>query len=82
MGKLGNSNDTIQAQEIFFNGYIRPRQIILEQYWNTIMKVNGLAEVEIINTNVFNQEAIDSKEAGVEVDSAATPVDNIEINPQ
>lgn len=73
-GKLGNT-DNDKSQELFFNSYIRPRQVILEKYWNTIMKVNGLEEVEIINTNVFNEAAIETEEAGVEADSAASEVD-------
>ena len=77
-GKLGITNEMAQSEEIFYTKYIKPRQEILESFWNKIMRYNDLAEVRIKNVNVFNQQAIDSKQAGVEVDSAATP-DNTQI---
>lgn len=59
-GKLGNTNDLTNSEEVFFNKYVRPRQIILEKFWNQIMQYNGLAEVKIINTNVFNENRVET----------------------
>lgn len=67
-GKLGNTNDSTNAEEIFFTKYIRPRQILLENFWNKIMNYNNLAEVRIINNNVFNQNRIESEENNIEID--------------
>lgn len=75
-GKLGNSQETQQAEEIFFQKYIRPRQEILESFWNKIMKVNGLASVRIKNTNVFNQAAIQTEKAGLDVDTTGDENNN------
>lgn len=64
-GKLGNSSDSTNAEEIFFNKYIHPRQMILEKFWNMVMKYNGLAKVRIINNNVFNENRIESEENNI-----------------
>jgi hypothetical protein len=62
-GKLGLTNEYAQAQELFFTNYIRPRQVLLEKMWNVIMKLNGLAEVRIKQTNRFNESAIETAKA-------------------
>jgi hypothetical protein len=64
-GKLGNTNDLTNSEEVFFNKYIRPRQVILENFWNMIMDYNDLAQVRIINTNVFNENRIDNGNTNV-----------------
>ena len=64
-GKLGNTNDLTNSEEVFYNKYIRPRQIIIEKFWNMIMEYNDLAEVKIINTNVFNENRIDNNNPNV-----------------
>jgi hypothetical protein len=55
-GKLGNSGgqDIAQSSEAFYNNVIKPKQKILETYWNTIMKYNGLDDIMIESTNIFN----------------------------
>ena len=73
-GKLAATSaaDAQASEEIFFNKYVKPRQKILENFWNKIMKYNGLAEVQIINTNVFNKAAIDSNQAGISTDNSTS----------
>jgi hypothetical protein len=72
-GKLGSMNELSQAEEIFFNKYVIPQQVALNQFWNRIMKFNGLGEVRIINRNVFNEAKIDTKEAGMITEQTAAP---------
>jgi hypothetical protein len=76
-GKLGATNETTSAEEIFFQKYVKPRQKALEDFWNEIMKYNDLGEVQMINNNVFNTAAIDSKQAGI--DTEKTNNDNIVV---
>lgn len=64
-GKLGSTGEIPAAEEVFFNKYVIPQQAALQQFWNRIMKYNDLAPVRIINRNVFNESAIDTKEAGM-----------------
>lgn len=75
-GKLGGSSDGTDAEEIFFNKYVQPRQLILEKYWNKVMTMNNLAPVRIINNNIFNEAAIETKDNKDVVEKE----DNIEIN--
>lgn len=64
-GKLGNTSEQTDSEEIFYNRWVRPRQKKLEDFWNIVMKYNDLAEVEIINTNVFNENRAESEQSGV-----------------
>jgi hypothetical protein len=66
-GKLGNTNgqDQTAAEESFYNKYVKPRQKVLEDFWNEICEFNGLCEVRIINNNVFNKSNIESGKAGI-----------------
>jgi hypothetical protein len=68
-GKLGDSNNLVQGQEAFYNNYIKPKQNILEKYWNTIMKYNGLDEVVIAETNVFNENKIESQQNNISTEN-------------
>ncbi|MFW6310770.1 MAG: hypothetical protein ACOC1K_00890 [Nanoarchaeota archaeon] len=64
-GKLGNTNENAVLEEVFYNRVIKPAQEKLEGYFNKIMEYNELAEIEIDYENVFNQNRIDSEEAGI-----------------
>jgi hypothetical protein len=68
-GKLGNTSadDKKAAEETFYNKYIKPRQKVLEDFWNEVMEFNGLAPVRVIDNNVFNQAKIESGKAGLDV---------------
>jgi hypothetical protein len=73
-GKLGDSNNAVENQEIFFNNYVKPKQQLLENYWNKIMEFNNLDKIRIIKSNIFNTQAIESKEAGL-----VTPENNNQV---
>lgn len=57
-GKLGNTTgvEIYQSYQIFHNYIIKPKKKILEDFWNTIMKYNGLAEVEIKDVDIFTPQ--------------------------
>jgi len=71
-GKLGTAQETPQGFESFNMTYIRPRQLIIEKFWNMIMKYNGLAEVKIKNINIFNENAIVTGENQPAIDNTQT----------
>lgn len=49
-GRMGNSN-IIEAQELFFNTVIKPKQQIIEKQINYILKENGfINEIEIVSS--------------------------------
>ena len=74
-GKLGNTSDAPNAEEIFYNKYIHPRQLIIEKFWNKIMDYNGLSHVKIAENNIFNENRLESEAGGInpeeKVDTAA-----------
>jgi hypothetical protein len=64
-GKLGNTSDAPNAEEIFYNKYIKPRQQVIEKFWNEIMDYNDLCHVKIAANNIFNENKIISENAGI-----------------
>lgn len=56
-GQLGGRNEIIEASELFHSNVIRPNQILIENVWNKILKINGFgnitAEIENIKPLQF-----------------------------
>lgn len=50
-GSLGGSKEYIDAQSLFMNDYIIKQQSFILRHFNKIMKVNGLKELTILNSN-------------------------------
>ena len=67
-GKLGNTSDAPNAEEIFFNKYVRPRQVVIEQFWNDIMDMNKFAHVKIGANNIFNENRLESEAGGINIE--------------
>lgn len=67
-GKLGNTSDAPNAEEIFYNKYIHPRQIVIEKFWNDIMDANDMAHVKIATNNIWNENKIESQNAGIDTE--------------
>ena len=72
-GKLGSSSEIEEAEEVFFNTVIKPRQTSLEAPFNMILKVNGsteevelsslrsiVKEEEIVNVDIDTKDLLSS----------------------
>ena len=55
-GSLGGGKEIVEADEIFYNGYIKHEQAFLLRYFNKIMDINGMKELSIINTKQLDVE--------------------------
>jgi len=53
-GKLGNSNELLNAYDVYFNTVIKPEQKKLIDTLNRIFLINGFNEINILNNKPFD----------------------------
>ena len=72
-GKLGNSAEIEEAEEVFFNAVIEPKQKAIENAFNSILIANGSSEQVDLGSlrSVTKEEAVDGEVVDVEAEAKA-----------
>ena len=69
-GKLGSSDEVIEAETVFNANVIEQKQVTIERAFNKIAAINGVPDLELQGVESFESEVIEEA-----VDGVVTPID-------